>query len=148
MLKKLSEIFSGAATAHNDAAYQEEKLQVSLAALLVEIARADFDQTDSEHAEITKLLADHFGLSEAESLELLAKAEVATDDAVCLHDFTRTLHTSLEPAERLKVVELLWMVALSDNKLDKYEDYLVKKVADLMHVPTGDVIRIRNQVQD
>ena len=148
MLKKLSEIFSGAATAHNDAAYQEEKLQVSLAALLVEIARADFDQSDSENAEITKLLADHFGLSEAESLELLAKAEVATDDAVCLHDFTRTLHTSLEPAERLKVVELLWMVALSDNKLDKYEDYLVKKVADLMHVPTGDVIRIRNQVQD
>jgi len=147
MLKKLSEIFSGAAAAHDDSAYENEKLKVALAALLVEMARADFDQTEDENAEIAALLAGHFGLSESESLALLQKAEVATDDSVCLHDFTRTLHTNLNPEERLKVIELLWMVALSDDKLDKYEDYLVRKVADLMHVPFSDVIRVRNAVK-
>jgi len=147
MLKKLNELFSGAAQAHDDEAYQQEKFKVSVAALLVEMARADFDQSEAENAEIGRLLAGHFSLSESEALELLKKAEVATDDAVCLHDFTRTVHTGLEPAERLKVIELLWMVALSDNKLDKYEDYLIRKVADLMHVSPGDVVRIRNEVQ-
>ncbi len=95
------------------------------------MSRADFDQTDAENNEIARLLAEHFSLSEAEALALLDKAQVATDDSVCLHDFTRTLHNNMEPEEKIKVIELLWQVALSDDKLDKYEDYLVRKVADL-----------------
>jgi len=145
MLKKLTELFAGASQ-DEDATYQQEKFQVSLAALLVEMARADFEQSDGESEEIVNLLAAHFSMTEGEALELLRKAEVATDDAVCLHDFTRTVHTTLEPAERLQVIELLWVVALSDSKLDKYEDYLIRKVADLMHVSPGDVVRLRHEV--
>jgi len=33
-----------------------------------------------------------------------------------------------------------------DEKLDRYEDYLVRKVADLLYVSNTVVLRIRHQV--
>ena len=143
MLKKLKSIFSAADVPEDDGA---SKIRVSLAALLIEMARADFDQTDEENAEISALLAAHFTISTEESLELLNEAQIATDDAVSLHDFVRALHTTLTAKERLKIIELLWRVALADNSLDKYEDHLVKKIADLMYVPVSDVLRIKHAV--
>jgi len=145
MLKKLKDLFAADETASDDAA--DDKLKLSLAALLVEMARADFDQTDDENAEIGRMLAEHFSMSEAEALELLNAAEVATDDAVCLHDFTRTLHNALSLDEKLKVIELLWRLAYSDDELNKYEDHLIRKVADLMYVPVSDVVRLKNEVR-
>jgi uncharacterized tellurite resistance protein B-like protein len=92
------------------------------------------------------LLASHYGLSSAESLELLNRARDANEKAVCLFDSTRLLHKSLDAEQRIDVIRLLWQVANSDNRLDKYEDYLVRKVADLLHVSHSDVIRMKHEV--
>jgi len=43
---------------------------------------------------------------------------------------------------------MLWRVALADRHLDKYEDYLIGKVAELLYVARGDVIRLRNAVME
>jgi len=143
MLEKLKTLFSAADVPEDDS---ESKIRVALAALLIEMARADFDQTDDENAEISALLAAHFTISKDEALELLNEAQIATDDAVSLYDFVRALHTTLTAKERLKIIELLWRVALADNSLDKYEDHLVKKIADLLYVPASDVLRIKHSV--
>ena len=57
-----------------------------------------------------------------EAIALLTEAQVATDDSVSLYEFIRTLHASLSAEERLKVIELLWQLALSDKILNKYEN--------------------------
>ena len=43
---------------------------------------------------------------------------------------------------------MLWKVALADDRLDKYEDYVVRKVADLLYVRHADLIKIRNRVRE
>ncbi|MFT4591701.1 MAG: putative tellurite resistance protein B-like protein [Gammaproteobacteria bacterium] len=144
MLKKLKDLFVSADVAHeND---DNKRLQISLAALLVEMARADFDETAEEDNEITRILVDHFSVSTDEAIELLSEAQIATDDSVSLHESISTLQGSLSAEERLKVIELLWQLALSDSILNKYEDHLVRRIAGLMYVPNSDVIRIKNQV--
>ena len=122
-------------------------VRLALAALLVEMARADFDQTDSEDEEIARLLATHFRMSESEAGVLLTRAEVALDDAVCLHDFTRALRKELDVGAKQQVIAMLWQVALADDKLDRYEEYLVRKIADLLYVSASDVVRLKHQVQ-
>jgi uncharacterized tellurite resistance protein B-like protein len=42
---------------------------------------------------------------------------------------------------------MLWQVALADERLDKHEDYTVRKIADLLYVTHSDLIRIRNRVR-
>ena len=148
MFGKLKDILLGSQAYAESAASPEERQQLALAALLVEMARADFDESADEHHEIKRLLAGHFELSEVEAAELLNKAAGAMDEAVCLFDFTRALHDSLDYEQKLAVVTLLWQVALSDERLDKYEEYLLRKVGDLLYVSPTDIIRIRNQLRE
>ena len=48
----------------------------------------------------------------------------------------------------LQIIEMLWRLALSDENLDKHEDYLVRKVADLLYVTNSIVLKIRHKVTD
>lgn len=120
-------------------------LRRCLAALLVETSRADFDEHPAEAAAILSLVRNHFRLSEPEARDLLAEAREAVDRSVSLHEFTAPLHQSLDYAGKLGLVEMLWTVALRDHSLDKYEDYLVGKLAELLYVARGDVVRLRWQ---
>lgn len=146
MIGKLKELLGLASPGGQQGPDPDEKLRTALAALLVEMARADFDQTDAEDQEIAKLLAQHFRVSEAEARALLSRAQIELDDAVCLHDFTRTLHQELEPQQKQQIIAMLWQVALADDKLDKYEEYLVRKIADLLYISPSDVIRLKHEV--
>jgi len=146
MLRKLKKLVLGEDPYTATEANSEERQQLALAALLVEMARADFDATDAEHTAVRQLLASHFELSQAEAEDLLTRAGAAMDEAVSLFDFTRALHEALEPEQKLEVIRLLWTVAHADDRLDKYEDFLVRKVADLLYVPTADVLRLKHEV--
>ena len=146
MIGKLKNILMGETAFSASVENTEDRQQLALASLLVEMARADFDESHDEHSLIIDLLTSHYDLSSAESLELLNKARAANNKAVCLFDFTRSLHKSLDAEQKQDVIRLLWQVALSDNRLDKYEDFLVRKVADLLYVPHSDVIRLKLEV--
>ena len=143
-LGKLKEALLGEKAYAESAGNPEERQQLALAALLVEMARADFDESADKHAEIVRLLASHFELNETESADLLGRAAKAMDESVCLFDFTRALHDSMDYEQKLAVVELLWQLALSDERLDKYEEYLMAKIGDLLYVSRADIIRLRN----
>lgn len=147
-LGKIKKVLLGEKAYAESASHPEDRQQLALAALLVEMARADFDESEDEHAAISRLLERHFALSEAESSALLERAANAMDEAVSLFDFTRALHDSLDYEQKLAVVELLWQVALSDERLDKYEEYLMAKVGDLLYVSRSDIIRLRNEVTE
>jgi uncharacterized tellurite resistance protein B-like protein len=56
------------------------------------------------------------------------------------------LHTELDYGEKEKIIEMLWRIALADKVLDKYEDYMIGKIAELLYVARGDVIRLKSRV--
>ena len=146
MLSKIRKWFEE--TEAPGAGVDEDRVQTALAALLVEMARADFDQQQSEDLAISQMLGEHFDLDANSATDLLVKAQQAANDAVSLHDFTRALHTNLSREEKFCVVEMLWRVAYADGHLDRYEDALVRKLSELLYIRHSDLVRIRNQVID
>lgn len=122
-------------------------LQVATALLLIEVARADYEEDLTEDAAVFALIKGFFDLSEPETKMLIDEANRQADHAVSLQTFTRRLHEQLTLPEKLRVVEMLWKVALADQRLDKHEDYVVRKVAELLYVPHRDLVRIRNQIR-
>ncbi len=129
-------------------AARAESVRLATAALLVETMRADFEATEVERGTLTSLLERHFGLTAAEADDLVDEAERAADKSVSLYDFTRVLNDSLATGEKLDLVEMLWRACLADGRLDKYEDHLVGKLAELLHVQRAEVIRLRNLVRE
>jgi uncharacterized tellurite resistance protein B-like protein len=147
MLRALKSFFGGDSAA-NDPATREQELRLATAVLLVEVARADFAEAELEIGAIAALLEQHLGIAPAEVAALVAEARQEADRQVSLQAFTRQLHEELGTEEKLKVVELLWRVALSDSNLDKHEDHLIRKVAGLLYVSHSDLIRVRNRVTE
>jgi uncharacterized tellurite resistance protein B-like protein len=130
-----------------DPAVREQGLRVATALLLVEVARADYADDLAESDAIFAGLRQFFAIGDEEAKLLFAEARREADHAVELQQFTRRLHEQLSHAEKLRVVEMLWQVALADLKLDKLEDYTVRKIADLLYISHSDLIRIRNRVR-
>ena len=149
MLKRLREMITGNFVKSVEGTEEREHaLRLAIATLLVEVVRADQEEAVVEEEVVLKQLGNFFDLSKEETSLLVQAAEQEADYAVSLQSFTRELHENLTIKEKHVVIEMLWRVALADSQLDKYEDYLVRKVADLLYVPHQDLIRIRNRVSD
>ena len=122
-------------------------VELALAALLVELARADFQENREEFATIRNLLARYLrdpGRVDA----LLNEARGQADRAVSLHEFTRQLNLEFSEPQKLEVVEMLWRVSRADGRIDAHEGHLVRKVAGLLHVRERDLIRLKLKTQD
>lgn len=148
MLRKLAALFDNALARENDdPASREHALRVATALLLIEVAKADYADDFAENETMLASLKQFFALDDASAALLLEEARSTADQAVELQQFTRRLHEQLSVAEKYRVVEMLWQVALADRRLDKHEDHLVRRIADLLYVSHSDLIRIRNRVR-
>ena len=149
MLKKLKNLFRqdlGDRNKTAESGSREDALQLATAVLLVEMSRADYVMDKAQQQSIIELLGQRFELTENEANLLLEVAHEEADAAVSLHEFTRLLNERLSYEDRIHVVEMLWRVAAADDELHKYEDALVRKVADLLYVRHSDLVRSRHRV--
>jgi uncharacterized tellurite resistance protein B-like protein len=129
-----------------EASYDLDSTQLCVAVLLVEIARADHDHSEVEASKIRQQLHSKFDLSDNETAKLVDAAEEAAEESVSLHAYTKTLHSQMTYAEKEAVIEMLWQIALADQDLDKYEDYMIGKIAELLYIYRGDVMRLKHRV--
>jgi uncharacterized tellurite resistance protein B-like protein len=149
MLKALNDLFDRAfAVKGQEPENREHALRIATALLLIEVARSDFEDDLAEGAAIVAELKEFFALEEEDAKLLVDEARTQADRAVSLQSFTRRLVEELTDAEKHRVVEMLWRVALADRRLDKHEDYVVRQVAELLYVPQRDLIRIRNRIYE
>lgn len=149
MLRTIKRFFDTriAAPATTPQAGHERRLQVATSAMLIEMARADFEIQPQELAAIARAVQTTFGISAGETEELLRLAEEEVSQATDYYQFTSLINRSFSPEEKVRVVELMWRVAFVDGKSDKYEDHLVRKIAGLLHVSHKDFIAAKHRAR-
>jgi len=125
----------------------EQALRLATAALLIEVTRADFHVEQSERRAVVSAVQDLFEISRQETDELVAMAEEEVDGAVSLFQFTQLVDKEFSQRQKAEIIEMMWRVAFADLDKDKHEEYLVRKVADLLHVPHSTFIRTRHNVE-
>ena len=147
LISQVVESITVTATVDADAPSREEALRMATAVLMIDVARADHVFEDAEFDRVLELVQSHFDLSAEQAAELVNDADSKAEDLVSLHDFTQLLHHNLDEAEKARVVGLLWQIAYADGRLDKYEDSLVLKISDLLHVSRGRVMRLKDDAR-
>ncbi len=121
----------------------DQRIQAATAALLIEITRADARVDEVEEKRVAELLREYTGLDEQALAELITEADSAVDKAVSLVDFSRVLVESLSVEQRGEIVDMLWQVAYADGRIDRYEDYYVRKLSDLLYVSHSRFIQAK-----
>jgi len=142
LIKTIQEFFDSriVVTEETTPASLEHAQKLATAALLIEISRADFEVADEEKLAIEQALRDSFGISEEETKEIIALAEREVSDSISLYEFTRLVDEAFTPEQKRHIVGHLWQVAFSDDRLEEREEYLIRKIAKLLHVTHADFI--------
>lgn len=143
MLKSLKELF----TVRCEPEQGQRKiadLRLAAAVLMVEVGLADSAIDGAERVVMEHTLRESFKLSPEEAGAIIRLAEQEADHAVSLQEFTSLLNKSLNTGEKRQLVEILWRVAFADKVVDKYEEYNIRKIADLLYVTHRDYIRAKH----
>ena len=126
---------------------EDHRLKVATVALLLETARADFQVHDEELESVAHHAQMFFGLDADETTELVKLAEEEARNATCYYEFTSLINNNFTATEKVIIVELMWRIAYADKELEKYEEALVRKIAELLYVPHGAFIAAKHRVQ-
>jgi uncharacterized tellurite resistance protein B-like protein len=123
-----------------DQAAVEQRLRLATAALFIETMRADFEVTAEERRQLETLVSRTLELDDEATRELLAAAEREVESSVELFQFTRLIDEAFSPEQKAQVVERLWRIAYADEHVDRLEEHMVRKIANLLHVSHRDYI--------
>jgi len=129
------------------AAGSEHALQIATAALLLEMMRMDDRITDEEQSAIAIALRQEFNLDAAQLDTLIALAEQQAHQASDYYQFTSLINKTCDAAQKIRIVENLWQVALADGHLDAHELHLMRKFADLLYISHADNIAAKQRAR-
>lgn len=147
MFKSLKEFFTTELRSDKDGD-DEPDLNLAAAVLMVEISMADSDIGKDERRIMMNALQKSFKLPEDEARTIIELAEQEVDHAISLHNFTSLINRTLSRKDKVRIIEILWEVAFADQVLDKYEEYFVRKIADLLYVSHQDYIRTKHRAMN
>ncbi len=122
--------------------------QRAAAALLLEVAFADDEFSEQERKALPALLSKHTNLTTQECLEVIEIAAQDVDHATSLHQFTHYLNEQFTLEEKINLVTTLWLVALSDDQIDKYEDHMIRKISDLLHLRHSEFMQCKHKAKE
>lgn len=139
-IEKLTQLGEPTARKGND----RDELGMALAILMLEVAKSDFQESDSEIQSMTAWLkSQDLGLSHDNVTQLLDSARGEQARSAGLFKYTRRACEQMSMEERVQLVEQLWLIAYADGVIDKYEEAAIRKASELLYVSHSDFIRAK-----
>ena len=148
MLRAIREFFEQHIGQAAAPAQEAHRLQLATAALLVEVVRSDGGIAPAEREALLAAIGARFALAPEEAATLIDLAEQETRLANDTFQFTSLINRSFSPSQKLSLVELMWQVAYADATLGAHEQRVLRKLAELLHVPHGDYIAAKMRARD
>jgi uncharacterized tellurite resistance protein B-like protein len=141
MLGKLKQLFSKKQEQSDQEKVAEEHL--ATAALLIEVMVIDSHMDDQELQSISATLCAILGLAMDQVDELITLSKAEVDDATSLYQFTKQINDHYDLEGKLQLLTSMWKVAYADGELDKHEENIIRRVADLLHIRHSEYIRCK-----
>ena len=151
MLKKIKSYikeFSSKSLEENPAKEDDASIMKACASLLIEAAFADkiFSETEVDSLKFT--LVNKFDFNENDVNQLIEEAENIVEESTSLYEHTRLINDKSSYEDKLRLINSLWKIAYADNEIDKYEDHLIRKISNLLHVSHKDFISEKIKVKE
>jgi uncharacterized tellurite resistance protein B-like protein len=123
------------------------RVDLTCAALLVEVMNSDHELDEREHQEFMAVLQQSYNIAESDLEELIQLAKDEAFEATSLYEFTKLINDNYDYEQKIELIENMWRIAFSDKRLDKYEDHLIRKVSELIYVSHSDFIKTKLKIR-
>lgn len=149
MLESIKRFFRTSMSPHPEAepAAAKKDLRLAACALLLELAHADREFSEDEREHLESAVRRQFGLVPAEAERLLELAEEARAEAVDLWQFTNLIAQGYSTGQKMVLAEIMWGLVYSDGELAGKEDYLMRKISNLLRLEPGYLAEARKRFE-
>jgi uncharacterized tellurite resistance protein B-like protein len=147
MLGKISDFIASIAASEEPKRFDEGDYRLSAAALLVHVAVSDDSFDHAERGVLHDALTQRFEVDPEDADALIDAAIAADREAVDLYQFTSMINRALDDEGKKKLVEVLFLIGYADGKLSEFEDNIVWRASELLHVSSQDRTEIRRRIR-
>jgi uncharacterized tellurite resistance protein B-like protein len=120
--------------------------KLAACALLLELAHADDRFSARELAHLQAAVTRQFGLDPEEAAELLELAAAERAQATDLWQFTSLIKENYSRGQRMVLLEMMWGLVYADGELAEKEEYLMRKICNLLDLEPGYLAEVRKRV--
>ena len=115
---------------------------------MLEMVHVDDELHENEAQKIRHLLQRQFDINGSETEEILAIAHEEKISATDYYQFTTLINRHYSQEQKIYLVEQLWHIAYADDSIDKFEEHLVRRLAELLHVPHRHFMQSKHRAAD
>jgi uncharacterized tellurite resistance protein B-like protein len=150
MLEAIKKFFSSSMSPpaqEVDSAAARKDIRLAACALLLEIAHADSDFSAQERRHLESAVRRHFEVDETEAARLLELAEQERVQAVDLWQFTKLIADGYTVGQKMVLAEIMWGLVYADGEFAEKEDYLMRKICNLLRLEPGYLAEARRRLE-
>ncbi len=118
----------------------EQLVATAAAMLLLEIAWSDQDIVEEELESTRRALEEIFDLGAKQAAAIVTAARREHGRSISMYPHTRAVNDALTPDEKQTLLIACWRLALADTRIDRHEEYTIRRIADLLHLSHDDFI--------
>ncbi len=145
MLNKLKLFFENNIALTDSGQSTEQRLHIACAALFIEMIHMDNKEHPQERTVLHTQLQRLFSISAEQASSLIELASAERAQMTDYFQFTSLINKQFSLEQKSQLIKTLWQIAYADGELDAHEEFLVRKMADLLHVPHLEFIKTKHQ---
>lgn len=112
----------------------EKAIQIATCAVLLEAALADNELSKEELDHIHSALRNFHSIETTDIEKLVEMTRRESKEAIDIWQFTNLINQNYDTEQKMLLMEHVWRVVLADGTLDKFEDYIARKLRPLLRL--------------
>ena len=110
--------------------------------LMISFALADGNISKQEESNILDYINKK--IAENDNKKIYSDILSASLEIISLHDQVQEINNQYNNEEKLELLKDIWLLILSDQVIDKYEENLFYRIGDLMKIKRSKLNQIKN----
>ena len=127
---------------------EDNSVLLSAIALLLEVSLADEIMDISEVETLKDVLLKEFDVDQTKIDDLISNAKKNQNSSTSLYEFTRKINDDYKFEDKKNLILSMWKIAFADGNIDKYEEYIIRKVSDLIYISHPDFIESKQLARE
>lgn len=127
---------------------EDNSVLLSAIALLLEVSLADEIMDISEVKTLKDVLLKEFDVDQTKIDDLISNAKKNQNSSTSLYEFTRKINDDYKFEDKKNLILSMWKIAFADGNIDKYEEYVIRKVSDLIYISHPDFIESKQLARE
>ena len=126
-------------TEDSEAESKDNSIQKSICSLMIEVAYADNQLDESELKAMANSLRK-LDIQQEEIREIVDETLAKSKESISFYEHTRILNDQLDYDQKKDVLNSVWSIAFADGQMNKHEEHLIRRIADLLYLNHKDFI--------